>query len=247
MTFRSDAHEQLRDFLERLDRREKAEFLLLANSWEEVSGSLEGLIKRLSELENLSEDQLFRLDLYKGFLMQSRGVTEDYSLIAQRIIQKERAEFAALGIESAQELLVGFYNKLPVTAINVIIANTKEGTPLFNLLMESYPQTTESITKTLVESMALGRNPVETARLLREDMDGNLNRALRIARTEQLNDFREAQTLQYEESDLVTGVDLVTEPDACEECLAEEDNNPHELGWIPDIHPNCRCGLAPVL
>lgn len=246
--FREEAHNQLRDFLEILDRREKAEFLRLTNSWEDISASLEGMIRRLSELENLSEDQLFRLELYKDFLTQSRGVIEDYSLIAQKLIEKERIEFAKLGIESAQELLgIGFYNKLNIEAANLMIGATKEGAPLFNLLMESYPQTIESITKTLVESMALGRNPIETARLLRNDMDGNLMRALRIARTEQLNDFREAQTLQYEESGIVTGVDLVTEPDACEECLAEARNNPHELGWIVDIHPNCRCGLAPVI
>ena len=244
---RKEAHTELLSFLDKLDRREKAEFLLLTNSWEDVSSSIDGLIKKLSKLENLSEDQLYRLGLYKDFLQQARGVTEDYALVAGKLIQNERKEFALLGIEAAQSLLPGFYNKLPVTAINVMIANTKEGTPLFNLLMESYPQTVDSITKTLIESMALGRNPIETARLLAEDMDGNLMRALRIARTEQLNDFREAQTLQYQESGLVTGVDLVTEPNACEECLSEAENNPHDLGWLPDIHPNCRCGLAPVL
>jgi hypothetical protein len=248
MGFRQEANNKLLLYLETLERREKEEFLRLTMIWENISSDIDGKINRLSELENLSPNQLFQLELYKQFLSDSRVVITTYSNIAEGIITEEQEVFAKLGIQSAQDLIgVSFSNKLNINAVRYMIGNSKEGTPLFDLLQKSYPETVDKITQTLTTSMALGRSPRETARLLNQDMDGNLTRALRIARTEQLAVYRASQTAQYEASGLVRGVDLVTEPDACELCLAEAANNPHRLGWVVDIHPNCRCGLAPVL
>lgn len=247
-TFREKQEKLLLEYMDLLQSREAKEFLRLADLWSNISETLDNLITRLSELENLSENQLFHLDLYKRFLEESREIITVYNGIAEGIITNEQEEFASLGIQSAQELIgVSFSNRLNIEDVKYMIGNTREGTPLFNLLQESYPQTVDKITNTLVESMALGRGPIETARLMYRDMDLNLNRALLIARTEQLNVFRGSQTEQYKASGIVKGVLLITEPDACELCIAEETNNPHELGWIVDIHPNCRCGLAPLI
>ncbi len=247
-TFREEANQSLVKYLEALDRREKQEFIRLANSWENISSTLDNLINRLANLEKLSEDQLFRLELYQQFLESSRLIINTYNGIAEGIIEGEQETFAKLGLQSAQELLgTGFYPKLNIEDVKYTMGYTTQGTSLFNLLQESYPQTIERITNTLVESMALGRNPVETARLLKENMDGNLNRALVIARTEQINIFRESQTQQYKESGIVQAKEWVGEPDACEICQAGIANNPYPLDEIMDSHPNCRCGWAPVL
>jgi hypothetical protein len=248
MNFRQEAKQNLLVYLDKLERRERKEFLELGKRWESISGTLEGLIRRLSELESLSENQLYQLELYKQFLQDSRVVINTYNQIAEGIIIDEQEAFARLGLQSAQDLLgARFFNKLNIDAVKFMVGNTTQGTPLFNLLNQSYPETVERITDTLVESMALGRSPIVTARLLREDMDGNLNRALRIARTEQINVFRESQTLQYIESGIVRMKDWLAEPDACEICQDGVANNPYELDEIMDSHPNCRCAWSPVL
>lgn len=248
MPYGKDAHDLLRDYLEKLTKREQAEFIRLSMVWENISAELEGLISKLSQLENLTEDQLYRLSLYREFLEESRVATNTYSRIAEGIIIDEQKVFAQLGIQSAQDLIgVSFFNRINFDAVKFMIGNTREGTPLFDLLQKSYPETVDRITQTLIDSMALGRNPIETARLLRADMDGNLNRALLVSRTEQMRVFREAQVEQYLESGLVTGLELITEPDACEICLDIEDGNPYPLDYNFDLHPNCRCGIAPVL
>lgn len=248
MPFRDEQHEKLEEYLELLQKRERKEFLELMNSWELISGSLEEKIEKLSKLKNLSEDQLYRLELYKTFLEDSRVVVNTYSNIANGVIVSEQEEFAKLGLKSAQELIgVNFNNKLNIDAVKYMIGNTSEGTPLLELLRESYPETVERITKTLVESMSLGRSPVETASLLKQDMDGNLNRALRIARTEQMNVFKESQTQQYIKSGIVKSKNWDAESDACEICLEGESNSPYDLDEVMQSHPNCRCSWIPVL
>lgn len=248
MSYREEAHNRLLLYLETLDRREKKEFLELTAYWENISSTLNGMINRLSELENLSENQLFHLELYKKFLEDSRDIITTYNQVAEGIITNEQEVLAKLGIQSAQELIgVNFSNKLNIEDVKYMVGNTREGTPLFDLLQKSYPETVDRITNTLIDSMAIGRSPIETARLLNEDMDGNLNRALRIARTEQLNVFRESQTIQYEKSGIVKAKEWLAEPDACEICLEGVANNPYPLDEVMDSHPNCRCAWSPVL
>lgn len=250
MSFRQEAHTKLLVYLDALDRREKKEFIKLTIAWQDISSRLETLIERLSKLEDLSENQLFQLTLYKQFLEDSRVIINTYNQIAEGIIIDEQKAFATLGLQSAQDLIgVNFSNKLNIEDVKFMIGNTQEGTPLFNLLNKSYPETVERITKTLVDSMAIGRGPRETARLLKADMDGNLARALRVARTEQINIFRESQTLQYIKSGIVRAKDWVGTDDEllCEICEAGINNSPYPLNEVMDSHPNCRCGWSPVL
>ena len=250
MSFREESHNKLIKYLDALDRREKKEFIRLTIAWQNVSSELEAQIQRLSKLENLSENQLFQLELYKTFLRDSREIITTYNRMAEGIIIDEQEAFAKLGIQSAQELIgVNFSNKLNIEDVKFMVGNTIEGTPLFDLLQKSYPQTVDRITTTLIDSMSIGRSPRETARLLRGDMDGNLARALRVARTEQINVFRESQTLQYQKSGIVKAKDWVGTQDErlCEICEAGINGSPYPLNEIMDSHPNCRCGWSPVL
>lgn len=250
MSFRQEQHNKLLLYLETLDRRERKEFIKLTLAWQNVSSELDSLISRLSKLENLSENQLFHLNLYKQFLEDSRKVIYTYNSLAEGVITDEQKAFAELGLQSAVDLIeVNFSNKLNYEAVKFMVGNTKEGTPLFDLLNKSYPETVDRITKTLTDSMALGRSPIETARLLQSDMDGNLARALRIARTEQINVFRESQTLQYQQSGIVKAKEWVGTEDEklCEICQEGINNNPYPLDYVMNSHPNCRCGWSPIL
>jgi hypothetical protein len=251
MTYtREEAHKRLEEYLRTLDIREKKEFVKLTIAWQDVSSELDRAITKLSKLENLSENQLYQLELYKRFLRDSKEVIQGYDLIASGIITNEQEMFAKLGLISSQELIgVEFSNKLNYEAVKFMVGNSKEGTPLYDLLKKSYPETVDRINTTLINSMALGRSPVETARLLQADMDGNLARALRVARTEQINVFREVQSMQYQQSGIVKAKDWVGTDDEklCEICSAGIDNSPYPLDTVMDSHPNCRCSWSPVL
>ncbi len=249
MGYWEDANQILEEFLKSLGKQEKKEFLLLSQKWGVVSSALEDKIKALSELEDLSRNQLYKLDLYKEFLSESRKQINKYSQVASEIISDNQKIFAQTGLESTQEIisLVNVrFNRLPVQAVENFIGMSQEGSPLFELLKKSYPESVTKLTDTLLKSIALGNNPRETARLMAVDMDFNLTRALRIARTEQMQLFRETSKMQMEESGVVKGFELITEEDACELCLSQKGKN-FEFNENPELHIGCRCGYLPVL
>lgn len=249
MSYQEEAKTILYDYLSKLDRQEKREMLLLANQWGNVSTNLEDLIQELSKVEVKSENQLYRLDQYKTFLIQSKKEVNHYSELAGEVIRDNQKYFAEAGIESTQEVIKIFnvkFGKLPIQAVNNLIGISQDGTPLYKLLKKSYPETVTKLTDTLINSIALGRNPRETARLLKDDMNGNLTRALRIARTEQMNLFRETSLLQMRESGVVNGWEWLAERNACEKCL-EENGKQFNLNESMETHPNCRCCELPIV
>lgn len=244
----NQANKILEEFLDNLEKAEKKEFLLLANNWGVVANSLEEKIKVLAELKVKTRDQLFREEKYKQFLQVAKREIGKYSQIANEIITENQLVFAKAGLLSSQEMIslvrVSF-TRLPIKAVENFIGMSQQGSPLYKLLEKSYPETVSKLTNTLLESVALGRNPIETAKIMQNDMDGNLSRALRIARTEQMQVFRETSKMQMQESGVVKGYELITEPDACELCLSQA-GKVFEFNESPDLHPNCRCGFLPV-
>jgi len=69
-----------------------------------------------------------------------------------------------------------------------------------------------------------------------------VTRADVIAATEANRAFNIAAVDAYQAGG-ATGWNWETEPDACEECLAQEDQNPHSFDESADLpaHPNCMC------
>lgn len=70
-------------------------------------------------------------------------------------------------------------------------------------------------------------------------MDGNLTRALRIARTEQMNVLRTTSIEQMKASGVLKGWIRLERHDACDEC-AELDGKKYSFEDDFETHPNCR-------
>ncbi len=251
MPYSKDVKKILYAYLTNLEKKERTEFLLLAKKWGVISSSLEETITKLVEkmvAKELTENQLFQSKLYIQFLKESKTQVINFSKQAGEIIADNQLYFAKAGISSTVEefdLLGIEFNKLPLKTINNFIGVSKEGTPLFNLLQKSYPETVTKLTNTLLKGVALGYNPTKTANLMKIDMNGNLTRALRIARTEQMNIFRETSLMQMSEAGLENW-EWLAESDACEFC-SEQNGKEFPLSESMDTHPNCRCATLPVV
>jgi SPP1 gp7 family putative phage head morphogenesis protein len=247
MPYVDKSRETIEKFQSRLMREEKEEFLLLAKKWNVVYSTIEEKILSLSTLENLSRNQLYQLELYKDFLKIAKQQITKYSKETAEIIAGKQLEFATQGITSIRNILLDVkFNQLPLTAIEKFIGQSQEGGTLYSLLQNSYPETVGNLTNTLLRGIALGDNPTKIARMMKNDMDGNLTRALRIARTEQMFIFREASKMQMEESGVLKGYELIAEPDACDLCLSQTDKL-FRFEDNPELHPNCRCAYLPVI
>jgi hypothetical protein len=68
--YNQETIELLKIYIAKLDKKETIDMLYMSSKWNVVSKNFEGLIDKLSKipLEEISEDKLFKLGLYKEFL-----------------------------------------------------------------------------------------------------------------------------------------------------------------------------------
>lgn len=179
-------------------------------------------------------------------------VTREIARITGRTVfavQQEQRLAATLGADAARRLLAEQGVTLPVTAIEAMVANLTRGSALQRLLSSLAPMGWEWARDALLEAVALGRNPREIARAVRDALNVPLTRALTISRTEILRAFRDAQLEQYQRTGVVQGwvwVAALDNPRTCPACVALHGR------WFPltepmSEHPNGRCSQAPAL
>ena len=207
----------------------------------------------MAEKESLSEDQLYRLALYKQFKQESQAKIEEYSKLVGSVVSKEQGVFAKQGIEAAQDMIglkVSFFQKLPVNAIESFVGRSFWDGNLLDqtLFASSYPKYMEKTKELLLTGIAKGYNPRKIAREIRNNSTAPLWESLRLARTETINAFRSASLLQYKESGVVTGWEwLVSEDErTCDECMSKSGTR-HSLDEAMDEHPNGRCAQLPLI
>jgi SPP1 gp7 family putative phage head morphogenesis protein len=142
---------------------------------------------------------------------------------------------------------MGNFNILHVDAIETMVGYLGNGAPLNSLLVEAYPYAWQGMSDALVEGIAQGLSPRETARKMADGMSDGLDRILRIARTEQLRAYRQATVMQYRESGVVAGYRrLVAKAKACLACLMSDGELFRTADDLSD-HPNGACTCIPIL
>lgn len=138
--------------------------------------------------------------------------------------------------------------RLATGAIERVTAATQPAGAITQLLAGLAPAAADSVSDSLVSGIALGRNPRQIARDIRDALGGNLTRALTIARTETLRAYREASRAEYNaNADVLDGWVWVADlsPRTCSACWAQHGSE-HPLDEIMATHPNCRCTMAPL-
>src|SRR5690606_14899995 len=116
---------------------------------------------------------------------------------------------ARLGVAHAENAITvqgvtAGFNRLPVEAVELMAGLAGNGSPLRQLLAQSWPLAADGLTNELVTGMALGYNPRKVARLMAQGATGSLDRMMVIARTEQLRVYRTANVSSYRASGVVT-------------------------------------------
>lgn len=256
---------------EAIDARDAAILRQLARDWLQVEKALEGRIESLVDQitamqargKTPSLGKLYQLGRLKNLLIQAQEQTALYAGRAAEYIAREQATSVALGVQDAASVLGmsigGQFDRLSATAIEAMIAATAgtgaDGAPLRQLLFERMvrgvdgsilPGVQERLIQTLRNAIVQGWNPKKTAKLLKDDLAGGLNKALVIARTETMRAYRLGSSQQYTQSGMVEGVVRMCAhtPSTCLACLADEGTVYPSEEAIPD-HPNGRCTGVP--
>jgi hypothetical protein len=257
----------MREYRDGMALREAEQMGLMARRWVEVEDNLAGQIEGLAfeidlmarEGKVITPNQIMRMERFKRLMAQAQAETGRYAEWAAGVIQREQESMGRLAIDQAAEAIrqsfgngIGTqFDKLPVDAINGMMGMTGEGSPLRDLLrmrMVDDAAALGRLTESLLRGVALGWNPRKTAEAMKNDLAGGLQKALVIARTEQMRVYREAARLTYLKSGVVTGQRRLTGHGrrTCAACLADE-GTVYGLDMpLPD-HPQGRCVGVPVV
>jgi SPP1 gp7 family putative phage head morphogenesis protein len=197
--------------------------------------------------------RLLQLERYQSLVSQARRELREFTNFAADRIADGQLAYAQMATQHAlaatQAVNVGIrFDLLPTDAIQNLIASTSAGSPLAELLERTWPDAVAGMTKALVEGIALGRSPRQTAVLMQKGLGVGLNKALLITRTEQLRAYREAARQQYRASGVVDGYRRLATKDSrvCPACLMS-DGQRYDLDETLDEHPQGRCTMVPLV
>lgn len=239
----------------------------MARRWLTIEQNLQGSIDALAlELDRLRQEgetiqvsKLIRMERYRRLLDQVSTQLSYYSDYADSRIRSGQQEMIVLGISNATDSIRNYYathnrvagafDVLPVSALENMIGLAGNGSPLRKLLQDSWPAAVDGLTGQLINAIALGKNPNDTARAMVKGFGVGFNRAINIARTEQLRVYRTAANEQYKASGVVKGYKRLSARDArvCPACLLADDGTVYDLDTVFEEHPQGRCTPVPVV
>jgi hypothetical protein len=239
----------------------------MADKWLKIEAALKAdmldLAFYLDELrlkgETITAARLMQMDRYRQLIADAKAQTEQYSRWLADNLADDQRSLIAQGITDAQQLIGAagmdakiaslVFDRINVDAVEFMIGFTADGTPLYDLLRASYPETVLKLTEDLVTGMAQGLGPRATAAKMAEAMAGNLDRALLIARTEQLRALRAGNMDQFAKSNVVKGYMRRSQRNGtvCGACLSLDNGQIYPTDEMFAQHPNDQCFMQPVL
>ena len=242
-----------------LDGREDALMRDMGRRWLDIEHRLDAEIALLArEIADraasgrvITEQIVWRAERYQIIKAQLEDEIRKYNRdYAVATISRAQEQYALLGLDAARDAINATYgpmgaywNRINVGAVQSMIGFAGDGTPLEKLLRESYPDAVDGLTKALINGIARGQNPAQTARDMADGMGMGLDRSLLIARTETARAYRTASTEQYRQSGVVSGFRrLVKKETACMACLML-DGETFELEGELDDHPRGKAEL----
>lgn len=245
--------------------------LMLAMATAEASG------------EKVDANWLYRRDRLQTIQAQAARSIDEFSQGADLTILNGQASAVKLAIAHSAELMTAgaataalrapsqaavtmVFNRINENALQHLVGFLSDGSPLSELLGTYPAQAAMAVEEGLLEGIALGRSPRETARLMGNAMaeggmlpKGGPNevtermrqiqiRALRTARTETLRAYRTATDENYNaNSDVLAGWMWLSTRSTrtCPMCWAMH-GTIHPLGELMATHIACRCTQVPV-
>lgn len=139
----------------------------------------------------------------------------------------------------------------PVEALDKLVGYLGDGSPLRRLFDQMPGRAGDAAEKALIEGVAMGKNPRETARVMRQGVDQAVDltrsRALTISRTETMRVHRAASLENYKaNAEAVRGWVWLCACDlrSCPSCWAMHGTF-HDHREVFGSHVNCRCSPCP--
>ena len=249
-----DLAEQFRKAVERQDAAALGRIAkTYAQLYSRMQDKLDGLLLAVSKLEAPTRGQVSRLASYQGLIDALESELSKFGNYLEVEIKTNSQAAVELAVKQTEQYLraAGYAipKKLPTNAIYNMLGFLQDDSPLWKRINQLAPYHAEQVADALLEGVALGYNPVKTAKMFENVMGGGLTDALRMSRTTQMYASREANRASYAaNSDIIDGWMWVTalDGDVCMACAVEH-GKVHPLNEGMDSHYNCRCSSIPIV
>ena len=233
--------------------------------WRQVESNLhdpiELLARRVQEA-GLTPSQLqssqFQLDRYRSLMAQVTTELDRYTDYAAPLIEQQQRVYAQQGIQHASQAITAVgvdngvtirFDVLPVSATENMIGLAGDGSPLRDLLQDSYGSAADGMLNELVRATATGQNPRVTAdRMVRNGLSQSLTRMMATARTESLRVYRESSRQTYQHSKVINGYMRIATRDnrVCAACMMD-DGQRYAVNEVMAEHVQGRCAMVPIV
>ncbi|MDA8189604.1 MAG: phage minor head protein [Dehalococcoidales bacterium] len=207
--------------------------------------------------EEVNQSWLFQRARLQTLQVQVEQEIADFARYAGQQITSAQSDVVGMAADHAAGLVqtqfppeanvTMTWARLPRSAVEDLVGNTSDGSPLSDLLNELPGEAGTAVKKALIVGVATGLNPRTVARQIRQELGGNLVRALTISRTEILRSYRTASLRSYQaNSDIMEGWVWSSARDrrTCAFCWAMT-GTVHKLDEPFASHPRCRCSPSP--
>ena len=231
---------------------------LLADRYLQLELSLEdtiaALAERIANMDDATYWQIQRLETYQRYQLRLLAELDKYNAWVAENVREGQLRFAGLGTDHAAATLETARRgaSVPLTSaerdrLMAMVGYAGDGSPLSTLLAQSGDYVRAAVTQKLLRAVATAQNPRITAREIRKATGMALNRAMAIARTEQLRVYREATAASYRASGIQWYQRIAArDPATCLACLSLDGEISTSDASVDD-HVAGRCTSVPII
>jgi hypothetical protein len=245
-----------------LDRQDMAALSRIVNAYQgmvqRLSGEIDALSLEVAAMDAPGVGKVMRLARYRRLMAEANDELERYSAwlnteigtIARGMVSRGLDESSALmrAAVGGDKAIAALFRNLPPETVEQLLGFLDPAGPLYKRLQLLAPSAADHLSRTILESVALGRNPRAWAAEVTRAFGVALSDSLRMARTVQLYSYREASRANYvANNNVVRGWVWFARLDSstCMSCVAMHGTE-HGLDEVLDDHHNGRCTQVPI-
>lgn len=203
----------------------------------------------MSEEKEPTPADLYKLDKYWQMQAQLKEELQklgDNSMAAMsnKFVKEFNGIYAATAIKGKEE-----FNKISKETANQMINQVwcADGKSWSQRVWINTDKLQQSLNDELIHCLLTGKNPAHLKKKLMDDFNVSFRRADTLVRTEMAHIQSEAAKQRYADYG-IKEVEILVEPDGCEECQKLKGKRFPTFGTMPvPAHPNCRCCVVPVI
>ncbi|MFA5154105.1 MAG: hypothetical protein WC554_16265, partial [Clostridia bacterium] len=243
-----DLANQFRKALEQRDNKALSQIIkAYGDIYSRLQDKIKVLTLEMANMETITKASIRKLTSYKSLIIEIEKELTKFQGYAGTIMQQSANDAVKMGVTNARLLtlagnpaIAASFKNLNPKAIENLVSYFGEGSALMKRLDKLAGTNALNVANTIIDNVALGKNPKTIAGLIKNSLGGGLTDALRMCRTSQIYSYREANRASYlANADIVKGwVWMSTLDDVCCMSCVVMHGTMHTNDEVMDDHYN---------